>query len=125
MSYVRLTIRFILGAIFFIFGLNKFLGFMPTPPLEGSAATFMTGLAATGYFFPLLGSTELIAGALLMLGVYVRLALLFLAPVIVNIVLFHLFLAPEGLPLGILVLFMEVYLAWMHRDHFKDDLEIK
>ena len=50
--------RVILGLIFFVFGLNGFLNFIPMTPPEGAVATFMGGLAASGYFFPLLKLTE-------------------------------------------------------------------
>ena len=58
--------RVVLGLVFFVFGLNGFLHFLPQPPHEGVSATFLGGLAASGYFFPLLKGTEVITGALLL-----------------------------------------------------------
>src|SRR6476646_9889721 len=86
--------RVVLGFAFFVFGLNGFLHFLPQPPMSGPPAAFMGALGATGYLFPLLKGTEVLAGALLLSGFFVPLALTLLAPVIVNIVAFHLFLAP-------------------------------
>jgi uncharacterized membrane protein YphA (DoxX/SURF4 family) len=110
--------RVLLGFIFALFGLNGFLHFIPMPPPTGAALTFFGGLGASGYLFPLVSATQLISGILLLAGRYVTLALLLLAPVIVNIVLFHVSLAPSGLPLAILVLLLEVFLAWSYRDTF-------
>ncbi|WP_394842779.1 DoxX family protein [Pendulispora brunnea] len=110
--------RLLAGFIFALFGLNGFLQFLPMPPPQGQAAQFLGGLAAAGYFYPLLALTELVAGVLLLAGRFVPLALLLLAPVIVNVVGFHLSIAPAGLPLAFLVLALELYLAWAYRDSF-------
>jgi uncharacterized membrane protein YphA (DoxX/SURF4 family) len=103
--------RVVLGLIFFVFGLNGFLHFIPQPPMSGPPENFLGALIATGYLFPLLKATEVVSGALLLSGRLVPLALVLLAPVIVNIVAFHLFLAPSGLPVPIVVLVLESFLA--------------
>jgi hypothetical protein len=110
--------RILLGLVFLVFGLNGFLHFIPMPPPQGKVAQFMAGLAATGYFMPLLFGTQTIAGALLLARRFVPLALILLAPVVVNIVAFHLFLEPSGLPLALLVLALEIFLAWSYRAAF-------
>ncbi len=79
---------------------------------------FAGALFATGYFFPLLKATEVFAGALLLGGVLVPFALTLLAPIIVNIVAFHLFLAPGNYAVVGLVLVGEIYLAIVHRAAF-------
>ena len=100
-SKVTLGARILLGLIFTVFGLNGFFNFIPMPPPEGAAAAYLGGLAASGYFFPVLKITEIISGLLLLSGRFVPLALLFLAPIVVQIFLMHAFLAPSGLPLAI------------------------
>lgn len=111
--------RVVLGLVFFVFGLNGFLHFLPQPPISGAAAAYTGGLAASGYFFPLLKGTEVVAGALLLAGRFVPLALTVLAPIVVHIVAFHLFLAPSGLLVALFVLALELVLAWAHRDAFR------
>jgi uncharacterized membrane protein YphA (DoxX/SURF4 family) len=111
--------RILLGLIFFVFGLNGFLHFIPQPPISGPPAEFFKLLVGSGYLFQLLKSTEVIAGAALLSGRFVPLALTVLAPVVVNIVSFHAFLAPSGLPLAIVVLALEVFLAWSYRSAFR------
>ena len=110
--------RVLLGLVFFVFGLNGFLHFIPQPPPSGVVATFTGGLAATGYFFPLLKGTETIAGALLLSRRFVPLALVVLAPILVNIVAFHAFLAPSGLPLAVVLVALEIGLAYANRAAF-------
>jgi uncharacterized membrane protein YphA (DoxX/SURF4 family) len=124
-SKLVLAARVILGLVFFVFGLNGFFHFIPQPPAPPAAAAFAGALFASGYFFPLLKSVEVIAGALLLAGVFVPLALTALAPIIVNIVAFHLFLAPGNYVVLALILATEIYLAWAHRAAFAPMLAMR
>jgi uncharacterized membrane protein YphA (DoxX/SURF4 family) len=110
--------RLLLGAVFFVFGLNGFFHFLPQPPAPPRAMAFAGALFATGYFFPLLKTIEVFAGALLLGGTLVPFALTLLAPIIVNIVAFHLFLAPGNYAVVGLVLCAELYLGVVHRAAF-------
>ena len=96
--------RLFLGLVFTVFGLNFFLHFLPMPAPPPQAGAFEGALFASGYLFPLLKVTEVVTGLLLLGGLLVPLALALLAPVIVNIVAFHLFLAPAGLPIPLAIL---------------------
>ena len=108
-----LVARILLGGIFFVFGLNGFLNFIPMPTeMPEKMMTFTTGLMATGYFFPFLKTTEVICGLLLLSGAFVPLALVVLAPIILNIFFVHLFLAPDGLPMALGIGALEIYLAF-------------
>lgn len=117
-SLTKVILRSLLGLVFLVFGLNKFLHFIPNPPEPPAAMDFFGALFRTGYFLPLLASTEVISSVLLLTGMMVPLALVLLAPVIVNIFMFHLFLAPGGLPIAIPLVVLEIVLAWMHRDSY-------
>jgi uncharacterized membrane protein YphA (DoxX/SURF4 family) len=110
--------RIVLGALFLLFGLNGFFQFLPMPPAPEKAGAFLGALAATGYMFPLIKGTEVVAGLLLLSGRFVPLALTVLAPVVVNILAYHAALAPEGLPLPIFLTAVGVYLAYAYRDSF-------
>lgn len=110
--------RIALGLIFTVFGLNGFFGFIPAPPPPAAAGAFAGALAASGYFFPLLKSVEIVAGVLLLARVAVPFALTVLAPIVVNILFFHLFLAPAGLAIALVVLAAEIHLAWTYRASF-------
>jgi putative oxidoreductase len=118
MSIAKLILRGLLGLTFLVFGLNKFLHFIPNPPEPPAAMEFFGALFKTGYFLPLLATTEVISGVLLLTGMMVPFALVLLAPIIVNVFMFHLFLAPDGLPVAVVIVALEVVLAWMHRDAY-------
>ncbi len=111
--------RVLLGLVFFVFGLEGFLHFMPKPTgMPAGAMDFAMAMMKTGYLFQLLKGTETLCGLLLLLNRFVPLALAVLAPIVVNIVAFDLFLAPSGLGIGAVVALLEVYLAWSHRRAF-------
>jgi hypothetical protein len=107
-----------LGLAFLVFGANGFLHFLPNPEVPAPAGAFLGALGATGYMFPLIKGTEVVAGALLLGGRFVPLALVLLAPILVNIALFHAVLAP-GLGLVAVLLTAEIFLAWSYRDAFR------
>ena len=87
--------RLLLGLIYFVFGLNGFLNFIPAPPdMPAAAQAFMGGMTSASYFMPVLKGTEVIAGLLLLSGFAAPLALVILAPITLQILLFHGFLTP-------------------------------
>jgi putative oxidoreductase len=108
--------RIFLGLVFTVFGLNFFLHFIPQPPAPPQADAFVGALVAGGYLMPLLATTQVLAGLLLLRNRFVPLALAVLAPIVVNIVGFHLALAPAGLPVALAVLAAQLYLAWALRE---------
>lgn len=115
--------RLALGSIFLVFGLNGFFHFIPQPaePPPAAALAFAGALFQTGYMFPLIKGTEVLASLFLLSGRFVPLALTLLAPIVVNIVAFHVFLAPGAGPLVIAftTLGLGLYLAWSEREVFK------
>ncbi len=111
--------RILLGLVFFVFGLNGFLGFLPQPEVPPAAGALMGAFAASGYMFPLIKGTEVIAGALLLSGRAVPLAVVLLAPIIVNIALFHVVLAPGGWGMTGFLIASSGYLAWTHRAAYR------
>ena len=112
--------RMLLGLVFFVFGLNGFLHFMPNPPPTPAAGAFFGALIGTGYMFFLIFGTQVLGGALLLIGVAVPFALTILAPVIVNIIAFHLYLSPVPMQLAIafIVAALELFLVWYYRAVF-------
>jgi hypothetical protein len=112
--------RILMGLLFFVTRLNGFLNFLPQPksPMPDAAVAFAGALMKTGYLFPLILGTQLLVGVLLLLNRFVPLALALIAPIIINILAFHAFLAPSGLVLAIIVLVLELYLTWEYRKAF-------
>lgn len=113
-SQFSLLVRVTLGIVLVVFGSNKFLHFIPLPPPTGAAADFMNSLGATGYIFPIVGILEVGIGILLLLKKWIAFALILLAPISINILLFHLFLDIPGLSIALLVAALNGILMYKH-----------
>lgn len=125
MGRLKLIAQVALGLIFVVFGLNGFFHFIPVPSMPDRAQDFLGALVNSGYLMRIVKLIEIGAGVLLLLGLWVPLALACLAPVILNIFLFHSFLAPAGMPLAIAIAGLEAFLMWCHREQFKPLLKMK
>jgi len=122
---VGLGARIILGLIFVVFGLNGFLQFLPMPPMPAEAGQAIGGLFALKYMFPIVKSLEIISGLALLSGFFVPLALLVLSPIVVNIVLFHVFYTPADSAMSIAIVVLQVLAASSVWDKFKPVLAAK
>ena len=94
--------RYLLGLIFLTFGLNGFLHFIPMPPPAGVAGQFL-GAVFVSRFYTVIFALQIVPAVLLLANRYVPLALTILGAIIVNILCFHIFMAPAGLPLAVVV----------------------
>ena len=117
MKIAPLIARFLLGIIFFVFGLNGFFHFIPMAPPAGLAGQFV-GALFMSHFLVVVFALEVTGGLLLLSNRYVPLALTILGPVIVNIFLFHLFMEPGGLGMAILVVILWTIAALSSRKYF-------
>jgi uncharacterized membrane protein YphA (DoxX/SURF4 family) len=118
MKYVIIVVRVLLGLMFAVFGSNAFLHFIPMPPMEGQAGAFIGALVSSGYIYAIAG-LQVVGGLLLLIGNrFVPLGLTLLGPVIVNIVLYHMFLDHMANPIAIVVSIFALFLLWVYRDKF-------
>jgi putative oxidoreductase len=117
MKIVVLIARILLGLVFLVFGLNKLVPFIPSPPLPGLAGQFV-GALTTSKYLVFVGLCESIGGLLLLSGRYIPIALTLLGPIIVNILLIGLLLTPMALPSGIVVAILWFLIYWRVRSAF-------
>ncbi len=117
--------RWALGALLLFSVGNAVFGWAPQPPLPAGAQAFLGGLFSAPYFFALLKGTELLVALSLLSNRFVPLALVVLAPITVNIVLFHLVLAPAGAPIALALLVLHLATAWSRRGAYKAVLAAK
>lgn len=118
MKYAIIIGRVLLGLMFAVFGSNAFLHFIPMPPMQGDADAFIGALIKSGYIYPI-AALEVLGGLLLLIGGrFVSLGLTLLGPVIVNIMLYHIFLETSGLPMACVISLLALFLLWVYRYKF-------
>jgi putative oxidoreductase len=100
MKIITTIARTLLGLLFVVFGLNGFLHFIPMQPPSGLAGQYMGALFVSHYLVPVF-LLQVAGGFLLLVNRFVPIGLVFLGTVLVNIVLFHALMAPEGLPVAL------------------------
>jgi uncharacterized membrane protein YphA (DoxX/SURF4 family) len=117
MKVAVLVSRILLGLLFVVFGANAFLHFIPSPPPPGAAGQF-AGLMFSTHYYVLVFALQFVGGLLLLIGRYVPLGLVILAPIIVNILNFHICMAPAGIVPGLIATVLWFIVFAGHRSAF-------
>jgi len=115
--------RWLLGLILLFFGANGLFNFMTPPPPKPAVEAFWNGLMSTGYFLPFMSVVMLVVGLMLVLNKWVPLALVILAPISVQIILFHVFLDLGTIVPGLVVTALNVYLGIVNFDAYRPMFE--
>ena len=118
MKIATIIARVLLGLMFVVFGSNIFLHFLRMPPPPATLAGDFSKALMQSHYIYVVGLLQVIGGLLLLIGRYVPLGLVLLGPVIVNILLFHIFLDTSGLPMAIIVALLALFLLWRYRTNF-------
>ena len=122
MKIIATIARYLLGFIFTVFGSNGFLHFLPMGSPPPVAAQFY-GAMVQSHYMTVVFALQLVCGLLLLVNRYVPLALTILGAVLFNILLFHIFMAPSGLPLAAFVTLLWAIVAWSARSVFAPILQ--
>jgi putative oxidoreductase len=124
MKTTLLLSRILLGLLFLVFGLNGFLHFIPMPPPSGLAGQYV-GALFVSHYLSVVFALEAAAGLLLLVNRFVPLALTILAPILVNIALFHVCLAPSGYAPAVVAVALWLVLFVRERAAFAGLLAVK
>ena len=125
MRITATIVRLLMGLMFLFASVVVLFKLMPQPKSTGDAKVFMEGMAASGYLMTLVKLTELVCAIAFLSGFFVPLAAVVIFPVTLNILMFHLFLAPEGLPVAILLMIGNLFLAYYYRERYIPMLKAK
>src|SRR5690606_1663070 len=112
-------LRLLLALILLVFGINKFVRFIPSSEIPENASEFMSSLDATGYILPALGILEILIGLLLLFNKWVGFALLALVPISINIVMYHLFMDIPSIGGAVLVAVINFILIYKNWSRYK------
>jgi len=116
-SKLEMAFRIVLALVLLVFGGNHFFGFLPSPTLP--ADNLMVQLIATGYLWQLIGLTEIVAGLLLILNKWKGFALIVMAPISLNIILYHFTYDLASIGPGALVAILNTLLIYANWNKFK------
>lgn len=125
MKPAAMVVRILMGLLFLFGSITFLFHLMPQPELTGVTKTFMEGMMATGYMMQLIKITELVCGLAFVSGFYVPLATIVIAPVIVNIFMFHLFVDTSGLPVALFLVAANSFVAYANWEKYEPILAAK
>jgi len=113
---ILLVVGTLFGLMFINSGLNKFLNYMPVPDdLPSEMVKLMTAFMTIGWLMPLVAVAEIVGGALFMIPKFRALGAIVIFPIMVGIVLTHIFNAPSGLPIAIVLLAINIWVIIENR----------
>jgi uncharacterized membrane protein YphA (DoxX/SURF4 family) len=125
MKIAMIIVRTLMGLLFIFASVVVLFNLVPRPELTGVTKTFNEGLDSVGYFWYLLKITELVCGIAFVSGRFVPLATVVIAPVIINIFMFHAFIDRTGLPVAIFLVLANIFVAYYYRDAYHGLLRAK
>lgn len=125
MKIASFIVRTLIGLLFLFASVTYFLNLFPQPDLQGKLKLFTDGIGAAGYLMPLVKTIEFVCGIAFVSGRFMPLAIVLIAPITINILLVHAFLAPEGLPIVIPLFLGILFLAYVYRENYKPLLAAK
>lgn len=118
MKIAAIIIRTLMGLLFLFASIVVLFNIFPPPPLDGKMKVFMDGINASGYLLTFIKVTELICGIAFVTGRFVPLAAVVIAPVILNILMVHIFLNTDGLPVAIFLVLGNLFLGYYYRERY-------
>jgi len=120
MQKVFLGIQVVAGLMLVVFGLNKFLDFIPMAAPAPEMGTYMSALFATGFIFPLIAVIEIVSGLAFISNKFASFMVLIMAPVMVNALLAHLFLDPAGIGGAAFISFALIIIIIRNKDRYAE-----
>ena len=125
MKIATIIIRVLMGLMFAFASIAYFFKLIKEPEVTGSIKIFNDGIMASIYLMPTVKVFELLCAIAFLSGRFVPLATVVIFPIILNILLFHAFLEPSGLPIAIPLMAGNLFLAYYYRDKYKSILSAK
>ncbi|MEP7111092.1 MAG: DoxX family membrane protein [Ferruginibacter sp.] len=120
MRYATMIMRILLGFLYLVFGLDYFLHFIPYEPSHtGNVAAFKNGLKASGYFYPMIKSIQIVGGLSLLVNLYAPFFAVVLFPLSLNVFLFHTILVPSGWLMGVFLVVPNLFLGYAYRSYYE------
>ena len=117
---VFLGIQVLAGVMLVVFGLNKFLYFIPMAPPPGAMTDYMSTLFATGFIFPIIAVVEIVTGVAFVLNKFASLMAIVLAPIMINALLAHLFMDQAGIGGAAFIVIALMVVMFKNKERYKE-----
>ena len=124
METATLIIRILLGLVLVIFPINALFLKKFSPKMPDKAQQVMDTFRDTGYLLHFTQWIELLVGICLLTGFFIPLSLIVLVPISINILLFHVFLAPPVVGPGLFIFAMNVFLLISYKASYLHLIQI-
>jgi uncharacterized membrane protein YphA (DoxX/SURF4 family) len=125
MKIAVIIVRILMGLLFLFASIVVLFKLAPQPELKGNQKLFMDGIMASGYLMTLLKVTELVCGLAFVSGRFVPLATVVIFPITLNILFYHALLDPSGLPVALVLMLANLFLAYACRNNYRTLLAAK
>jgi putative oxidoreductase len=119
MKIAMIIVRTLMGLLFLAASIVVLFNLVPKPELTGTVKTFNEGLDSVGYMVPMIKIVELVCGLAFLTGYFVPLATVLIAPIIVNIFMFHAFVDTSGLPVAVFLVLANIFVAYYYRNSYR------
>jgi putative oxidoreductase len=119
MKVAMIIVRTLMGLLFLAASIVVLFNLVPKPELTGTVKTFNEGLDSVGYMVPMIKIVELVCGMAFLTGYFVPLATVLIAPIIVNIFMFHAFVDRSGLPVAVFLVLANAFVAYYYRESYR------
>ena len=120
MKIVKLVLFTLFGLMFINAGLDKFLHYMPVPPLEPEVVKAGEAFMTITWLMPLVGAVELLAGLLFIFPKTRLLGALMIFPVMVGIMFHNAVYMPEGLAIAGIFFLINLWVFYENKEKIKE-----
>jgi putative oxidoreductase len=109
----------LLGLMMLNGGLNKIFQYIPVPDnLPAELAKDNAALMEISWLMPLVAAAEILGGLLIFLPKTRALGVLVLFPVMVGILLTHIFVGPSGIPMALILWAVLLWIIYENREKY-------
>tara|TARA_R110000868_G_scaffold116636_4_gene310257 strand:- start:589 stop:972 length:384 start_codon:yes stop_codon:yes gene_type:complete len=116
---IKFILSLVFGLMFINAGLNKFFNYMPVPDdLPEGMFIVMEAFMTIGWLFPLVGIFEIVGGVLFIFSKTRALGAIVIFPIMVGILLTHILNAPSGLPIGVILFIINLWIVFENKDKY-------
>jgi uncharacterized membrane protein YphA (DoxX/SURF4 family) len=116
---ILFVVCLLFGLMFINAGLNKFFNYMPPPPdMPEPTMRMFTAFMQISWLIPLIGFFEVVGGVLFIIPRTRALAALIILPIMTGIMLTHLTIAPEGLPIAVVLFGILIWVIIENREKY-------